>query len=128
MIQSIYSGTVVDCRDTPLNSYEFTVSDGNGKPVIAPGTSTMAGKGTISFTIRVPSLAYNMCGYVYKNSSGFMSGGALKKRWMILVDFKLRYYESQFTLDEIKGEINCSDITSLVEVRLFILIFIFIII
>jgi hypothetical protein len=107
----------VDRPDVPLASYEFAVSDGNGKPLVAPGTTTLPGKGTISYSIRIPSLAYNMCGWVLKNSTGLMTKGVLKKRWMVLVDFKLKYFDSQFSLDEVRGEIHCSDITSLIEVH-----------
>jgi hypothetical protein len=57
-----------------------------------------------------------MCGSVFKNSTGLMTKGALKKRWMILSDFKLRYYESPYQLEEVRGEINCGEITSIVEV------------
>lgn len=120
-VQSIYSGDQVDCTDNPLGNYDFQVSDGNGKPLVAAGTTPMAGKGTITFSIRVPSLAYNMCGWVYKNSTGLMTKGQLKKRWMVLYDFKLKYFDSQFTLDEVRGEINCADITGLVEARISLL-------
>lgn len=120
--QSVYGGVQVDCPDVQLTSYDFPVSDGNGKPLVAPGTTTLPGKGTITFALRVPSLAYNMCGWVLKNSTGLMTKGALKKRWMVLYDFKLRYFESQFSLDESRGEIHCSDITALLEVRLFVAI------
>lgn len=99
------------------------MSDGNGKPLVGAGTTPMTGKGTITFSIRLPSLAYNMCGWVYKNSSGLMTKGTLKKRWMVLYDFKLKYFDSQYTLDEVRGEINCGDITGLVEVPLISLAF-----
>jgi hypothetical protein len=108
----------VECPDIPLTGYDFAVSDGNGKALVAPGTTTLPGKGTVTFSIRVPSLAYNMCGWVYKNSTGLMTKGVLKKRWMVLVDFKLRYYDSQFSLDEVRGEVHCSDITALIEVKI----------
>lgn len=114
--QSVYSGAQVECPDISLTSYDFSVSDGNGKPLVAPGTTTLPGKGTITFALRVPSLAYNMCGWVLKNSTGLMTKGVLKKRWMVLFDFKLRYYDSQFSLDEPRGEVHCSDITALLEV------------
>ena len=57
-----------------------------------------------------------MCGWVYKASAGLMSKGAMKKRWLILADMRLTYYESPLSLEEVKDELSCADITAVAEV------------
>jgi hypothetical protein len=57
-VRGLYSGTEVSFTDRPVMSYTFPIADGTGKPLVAPGTVTMDGKGVLSFTLRVPSLAY----------------------------------------------------------------------
>jgi len=113
--QELYSGKVVEFSDTAIESLSVHITDGAGKPLIAPGSQTMEGKGKISFSLRLPSLAYSMCGWLWKASTGLMSKGSWKKRWVILAEFKLSYYEGPFNLHEVKDTISCTDITSIVE-------------
>lgn len=56
-----------------------------------------------------------MAGWMLKASAAMMSKGAMKKRWVVLADYKLYYFESPLTMHEIKGEINCADVTAITE-------------
>ena len=66
-----------------------------------------------------PSLSHilvlSMCGWMLKASTGLMTKGSMKRRWVILTDYTLHYFESPFSLHESKGEIQCAEVTSLVE-------------
>lgn len=59
-------------------------------------------------------LVCSMCGWMYKASAAMMSKGALKKRWVVLSDYRLSYYDSPTALHEHKGDINCAEVVSIV--------------
>lgn len=56
--RGLYSGREDVLTDAAVGSYTFPITDPAGKPIVAPGASTMEGKGVMSFSVRVPSLAY----------------------------------------------------------------------
>jgi hypothetical protein len=44
-----------------------------------------------------------------------MSGGYFKRRWMVLIDRMLVYYEDQYTLNGFKGALILEEVTSVVQ-------------
>lgn len=77
-----------------------------------PNTENMPGKGVLNLSFRMPSLPYTMCGWVYKMSGG-MFNKEFKRRWVTLVDYQLSYFESPSKMNDIKGTINCREITAI---------------
>jgi hypothetical protein len=55
----------------------------------------------------------SMAGWMYKASDSLMHKGAMKKRWVVLADYRLSYFEGPTALHENKGDINCADVVSI---------------
>eukprot|EP01039_Chlorochromonas_danica_P004508 gene4508-4944_t len=68
----------------------------------------------LTLGISIPSRNHTMCGWMWKVSESLLSN-AWKKRWFILVDDELTYYNSDLALDANKNTINCGDVTALTE-------------
>jgi hypothetical protein len=58
-----------------------------------------------------------MCGWVLRESEGLMTLGSMKRRWVILLDGVLLYYEDQYTLNDVKGVLILDEVTSVVPVK-----------
>jgi hypothetical protein len=100
----------------PIDTYLVRVQDPTGKDLVPADTVPVPGTGTISLSLRLPPLTQTMCGWVLRASEGLLTQGSFKKRWMILLDRVLLYYEDQFTLNECKGVLICDDVTAITEV------------
>lgn len=100
-----------------IDSYLIRVQDPLGKDLVPPDTVPLPPSGTISFTLRLPPLAYNMCGWVMRESEGLMTLGNMKRRWVILLDGVLLYYEDQFTLNDCKGVLILDEVTSMTQIN-----------
>lgn len=100
----------------PLAPLSVSVESPTGKPLIVQSARGEV-KGTVSISLRVPSLLTSMCGWVKKMSDGLLTKGSYKKRWVVLIDNVLSYYEDPFTLDECKGKLRLVDITEIMGVK-----------
>lgn len=80
-----------------------------------PGTSTMDMVAPqVTLGLEVSSPAFSMCGWLWKVSESILSN-AWKRRWFILHDDQLIYYNSELGLEASKNVINCRDVVSLKE-------------
>jgi hypothetical protein len=73
-----------------------------------------AGTGQVTLSITVPDPNYTMCGWLWKVSESILSN-AWKKRWFVLVDDQLQYYNSELLLEASKNVVMCHSITSIKE-------------
>lgn len=78
-------------------------------------TVRKASTGVINVSITLPDPAYTMCGWLYKVSESLLSGGAWKKRWFVLVDDELQYFNSELQLEASKNVVVCNTITAIKE-------------
>lgn len=51
-----------------------------------------------------------MCGWMWKLSTGLTHASKWVKRWVVLLDFKLTYYEGPMDMAKERGHILCDDI------------------
>jgi hypothetical protein len=111
-LSALYEGETMQFQDIPIGSFEIPVTDGAGKLMVGPASEVPTGKGFITFSLRLPSMPYTMCGWAYK-MSGSLFSSSFKRRWVMLVDYELSYYEDQFTLKDCKGKLSCAEIQSI---------------
>jgi hypothetical protein len=110
----LYTGELVEIQDLPLGSYTFPVVDPDSREDLAL-RNCPNGKGTISFTLRLPLLSRSMCGWVWRASTYSLTKGQFKRRWMVLIDLTLSFYKDPFSLNECKGTIHCADVLDIVD-------------
>jgi hypothetical protein len=113
----LYSGAAIEFNQMTLDSYLIRVQDPLGNDLVPLDTVPLPPAGNISFTLRLAPLAYNMCGWMLRESEGLMTLGNMKRRWVILLDGVLLYYEDQYTLNDVKGVLILDEVTSLVPVK-----------
>lgn len=58
-----------------------------------------------------------MCGWVLRESEGLMTLGSMKRRWVILLDGVLLYYEDQYTLNDCKGVLILDEVSEMKQVE-----------
>jgi len=73
-----------------------------------------ATKGTITMNVTLMDRTYSMCGWLYKVSESMLSN-AWKKRWFVLINGQLQYYNTDTALEVPKNIIPCADVTSIKE-------------
>lgn len=96
-----------------VGSFHVPLKNVLGEPISITGSDT-PGKGKLCLSLRMPSLAYTMCGFVKRLSHAIMSA-SWKKRYFILADKKLYYFDDPAELNIVKGVIDCRSITSIKE-------------
>lgn len=95
----------------PLGSaMTLAVTDVGGAAV----TLRRALTGSITATINIADPRYSACGWLWKVSESLLSN-AWKKRWFVLADGQLTYYNSEFALDQPKHTILGTQITAIGE-------------
>jgi hypothetical protein len=95
----------------PLGPFTVRVESALGQALAAQPCHPMA-TGVLNLSLRVPKLATTMCGWMLKMSAGLVTKGKYKRRWVILVDGVLSYYEDPFTLGERKGTLKLSEVST----------------
>lgn len=70
--------------------------------------------GTITVTVSIADPRYSTCGWLWKVSESLLSN-AWKKRWFVLADGQLTYFNSEFALEQPKHTIIGSQITAIDE-------------
>ena len=70
--------------------------------------------GSVTLNVTIPDPNYTMCGWLWKVSESLLSN-AWKKRWFVLVDDQLQYYNSELQLEASKNIVLCANITSIKE-------------
>eukprot|EP01040_Poterioochromonas_malhamensis_P012894 gene12894-14129_t len=96
----------------PLNSQLLVpILDENKAPL---ATVRKASTGSITLAITLPDPNYSMCGWLWKVSESLLSN-AWKKRWFVLVDDQLQYFNSELQLEASKNIVVCNSITSVKE-------------
>lgn len=94
----------------PVHSLTVDVEDTNGK-VVSRRPST----GTINVKVQIANPSHSMCGWLWKMSEKKLGGNDWKKRWFVLTDGYLVYFNSELALEIPKHVINCSKITKIAE-------------
>lgn len=94
-----------------IGSFRAPLKGVNGEAISINGQDT-PGKGKLNLSLRMPALAYTMCGWMYRLSHAMMSA-SWKKRYFILADKKLYYFEDPAELHVVKGVIECNLITAI---------------
>ena len=107
---SLRGGNKVDLS-LDIGSYHAPLKGLNGDPLSINGSNTV-GKGKLNLSLRMPPLAYTMCGWVLRLSHAMMSA-SWKKRYFILADKKLFYFDDPSELNVVKGAIDCSTISAI---------------
>jgi len=87
------------------------VIDGNGTNLT---TVRKAGGGNVTVNITLPDQNYSYCGWMYKVSESMLSS-AWKRRWFVLINGELQYYNSEYNLESAKNVIVGKDVTALKE-------------
>ena len=74
-------------------------------------------RGFISITLRLPALINNMCGFMYKLSSSVIPGmpKSFKRRYMVLKEGLLVYFDDSFSLQDPRYEVWCQDVINIEE-------------
>lgn len=71
-------------------------------------------RGAISLSLSAPDRDYSMCGFLWKVSESLLSG-AWKRRWFVLLNGQLQYYNSELALDQPKNVVICKNVLSVSE-------------
>jgi len=95
--------------ELPLMPLKLDIKDADG---VSQATTSRNPMGTIKMMITRPLTSYNIAGYVWKKGT-YM--GAWNRRWFILVNGELSYYNSEFALDKAKASIACRSVAAVVE-------------
>lgn len=96
-----------------IGSFEVPLKSLNGDPIAVNGSET-PGKGTIRLSLRSFPFAYSMCGWMYRLSHGIMSA-TWKRRYVVLLEKRLLYFDDPAELNVLKGSIECAAITAIKE-------------
>lgn len=75
-------------------------------------TVRKAGSGTVTVAFTLLDPAFSICGPIFKVSESMLSN-AWKKRWFVLSNGLLQYFNSEFALENSKNTIILKDVTSL---------------
>lgn len=81
----------------PIGNFVNPIFDCMGKPIKLNKTGT-AGKGMITFSIRLSPPGLSHSGWIMKKAGGLGAGG-FKRRFMVLVDGALMYFDDNGSLD-----------------------------
>eukprot|EP01034_Spumella_vulgaris_P021340 gene21340-27370_t len=92
----------------PLQNYLVKISDDKGDSV---ATVRRATTGTVTLSISRPSPAASMCGWLWKVSESLLSS-AWKRRWFILINGQLQYFNTDVSLEQPKNVVNTKDVTA----------------
>ena len=63
----------------------------------------------------MPPLHVNICGWIYKMSTGITTSGTWKRKWIVLCGNILWHYEDPWHMEHVKSSINCCNITDFIE-------------
>jgi len=110
-LRPLYNGKTMDFTDFPVKSYTVPVRDPQDNLLVPAGVRPRKGKGTVSFSLRLPPVTESMSGWILRASTSFMTPGQFKRRWMILVDRTLHCFEDPFTLNVPKGIMRLECVT-----------------
>jgi hypothetical protein len=94
-----------------IGSFSAPLKGVTGEAISVNGSET-PGKGKLLLSLRMPPLAYTMCGWMYRLSHAMMSQ-SWKKRYFVLTDKKLYYFDSAAELNVVKGMIQCNTVTAI---------------
>eukprot|EP01038_Epipyxis_sp_PR26KG_P010040 gene10040-13498_t len=100
--------------ELPLEPFSVPIYNGDSETIIY-GKNNPPPNSTIKVKLTIPSKAYSMCGWVWKVSESMLSS-TWKKRWMIIINNNIQYFNSPTSLDKPKNIIHCSDVHGLREV------------
>jgi hypothetical protein len=89
------------------------VQDCNGNQPLKINRSP---KGSVEISLSLPERNTSMCGWLFKFSEALMSK-TWKKRWFVLINGTLQYYNSQVALDKPKNIIVCNEVISLKKMK-----------
>ena len=70
---------------------------------------------TFTVSISLPPIHVNMCGWLMKKSTGLLSAGTWKRKWLVLCGSKLWHYESPWHMEHVKSFLICANVVSLVN-------------
>lgn len=87
------------------------IQDANKENLV---TVRKAGTGSVTVSIMIADPSYSTCGWLWKVSESLLSS-AWKKRWFVLVNGELQYFNSEFNLELRKNAIDGTTITSIKE-------------
>jgi len=114
-------GCVVDLPDLELRPCATAIHDGKGAiitgtDVIPTGSKSPKSRGHLKVTLKLPVTSRSVCGWMYKYSSSAVIGmpRSFKRRWMVLTDESLQYYDNLYSLDDPRYTVACKDV-SLIE-------------
>jgi len=68
--------------------------------------------GSICYSIIRPLQSYNICGHIWKASGNRLHLNEWRKRFFILYDQQLQYYNNENNLEKLKYSLHCKDIIS----------------
>jgi hypothetical protein len=91
----------------PLQNYLVKISDDKGDSV---ATVRRATTGNVTLTLSRPNPAASMCGWLWKVSESLLSS-AWKRRWFILINGQLQYFNTDVSLEQPKNVVNTKDVT-----------------
>lgn len=94
----------------PLKNNLVSIEDFNGKIMVR-----RAATGTVTVNVHIADPSYSMCGWLWKVSEKLLAGNAWKKRWFVLVEGKLLYFNSELALEASKHIVNCERVTAIAE-------------
>ena len=94
----------------PLHSLAVAVNDANGTAV----TVRRAPTGTVTINVNLCDRRYSCCGWLWKVSESLYTN-AWKKRWFVLAEGQLTYYNSELALEQPKHAVIGSQITNISE-------------
>lgn len=77
-------------------------------------TCRKAVTGNVIVAVTLPDPNYTTCGWLWKVSESLLSN-AWKKRWFVLVDGQLQYYNSELHLDQSKNVVLSTAVTAMKE-------------
>lgn len=96
------------------NTLVFPLLDSNQSPLVQAPRSPVINPPRLTIGLSVSPPAFSMCGWLWKVSESLLSK-AFKKRWFVLMDGQLTYFNSDLCLEASKNIVNCSSVTSLKE-------------
>jgi hypothetical protein len=92
-----------------LSKLAVHITDGGSGQLV---TVRKAGSGTVTVSFTVLDPAFSISGHLYKVSESMLSN-AWKKRWFVLADGQLQYFNSEYAMENSKNIVIMKSVTGL---------------
>jgi hypothetical protein len=109
-ISQLSKGTIVSLT-LDVGSFKYPIKTIDGNPY-SVSKANIAGKGKLKIQMCLPHFAYSMCGWIERVSREVL-GSMWKRRYFVLCDRKLTYFDKIDEMQTVKKSADCKTVVSI---------------